>query len=81
MKNLKYITTDTFTLNDASRKGYQFLGWYDEEDELVTVLTGRTGDVLLTAKWEAVESDTTDEEEPDDAENETTGKNEKERKI
>ena len=41
-------------LSDAipTRKGYNFLGWYDENDNLVTKIDAATAqDVNLTAKW------------------------------
>lgn len=42
-------------LSDAvpTRKGYKFLGWYDENDNLVTKIDASVAhDVTLTAKWE-----------------------------
>lgn len=45
--------TPTFTLNDAVKHGYRFLGWYNEKDEKVTeIAKGSTGDLTLTARFE-----------------------------
>ncbi len=36
-----------------TREGYRFLGWYDEDDNLVTKIDAEVSrDVTLTAKWE-----------------------------
>lgn len=38
------------------RKGYKFLGWFDEDDNQVTVIPqGSHGDITLKAKWEIIE--------------------------
>ena len=42
------VNTDTFTLKDPTRLGYNFLGW-DPED--ITVEKGSTGDLKFTANW------------------------------
>jgi uncharacterized repeat protein (TIGR02543 family) len=49
------VETETIVLEDASRIGYTFGGWYTSEDfngEAVTEITmGSVGDIRLYAKW------------------------------
>ena len=45
------------TLPVASKPGYKFLGWYNEEDKLVEAISAtETGDKVFTAKWELQKS-------------------------
>ena len=48
------IEDDTIVLQDASREGYDFVGWYDGEQEVTEIVTGSHGDKMLIARWEAV---------------------------
>lgn len=48
------IESATITLQDASRVGYDFVGWYDGEREVTEIAQGSHGDIALTAKWEAI---------------------------
>ena len=52
------VETATITLQDASKIGYTFAGWYDNAEctgEKVTqIIKGSTGNKELWAKWEAV---------------------------
>lgn len=48
------IESATITLQDASRVGYDFVGWYDGEREVTEIAQGSHGDITLTAKWEAI---------------------------
>ena len=48
------IESATITLSDASRVGYDFVGWYDGEREVTEIAQGSHGDITLTAKWEAI---------------------------
>ena len=48
------IESATITLQDASRVGYDFVGWYDGEQEVTEIAQGSHGDIALTAKWEAI---------------------------
>ena len=48
------IESATITLQDASRVGYDFVGWYDGEQEVTKIAQGSHGDITLTAKWEAI---------------------------
>ena len=44
--------TKTFTLEDPTKKGYTFVGWYNSKGKKVTKISkGSTGNVTLTAKW------------------------------
>ena len=46
------VETDTITLANATKKGYTFLGWYDENGDKVThVPSGTTKSISVTAKW------------------------------
>ena len=51
------ITSDTFTLAEPVKEGYEFIGWtYEGQSEpvkLVTVETGSTGERVFTANWRA----------------------------
>ena len=54
-----YVGQGNILLNDISRDGYEFLGWYTspifEEDTRVTMITGEEPQVLkLYAKWKKV---------------------------
>ena len=50
------ISSDSITLSDLTREGYDFLGWYDEEGEVIeTIESGNTGDLVIRAKWSPVE--------------------------
>ncbi len=47
-----YTPDGAVTLTGAVREGSEFIGWYDKNDQLVTVIPeGTTGDMTLTAKW------------------------------
>lgn len=49
-----YTVEDNFTLNEPTRTGYTFTGWYDSENNKVTsISSGDTGDLVLTANWSA----------------------------
>ncbi|GCF92731.1 hypothetical protein NRIC_06220 [Enterococcus florum] len=49
------VETETFLLPEANRKGYTFLGWYDDETKVESIEKGTTGNKQLVAKWEAIE--------------------------
>lgn len=50
-----YTVEDEITLSDADSTGYAFEGWFDSEDNKVTVIPeGTTGNIVLTAKWNKV---------------------------
>lgn len=49
------IETETFTLNEASKNGYTFKGWYDSFDNPITSIEkGSMEEINLFAKWEIV---------------------------
>lgn len=51
------IETETITLQNPTRNGYDFVGWYTDEDytsQITQIEKGSTGDITLYAKWEKV---------------------------
>ena len=53
------IESATIVLQEASRVGYNFVGWYDGEQEVTEIASGSHGDKTLTAKWQAIVYDIT----------------------
>ena len=47
-----YTVEDEITLLAPTKTDYDFLGWFDGEDQLVSVLNHATGNLVLTAKWD-----------------------------
>ena len=47
-----YTVEDEITLLAPTKTDYDFLGWFDEEDQLVSVLNNTTGNLVLTARWD-----------------------------
>ncbi len=55
------VTFDSpFTLPDAERAGYTFMGWYNESNKVTGSVWKIPNDVTLVAKWEAIYSLTND---------------------
>ena len=50
----EFENSDDITLPIPTKKGYKFIGWYDENDLLVSSIENRN--YVLTAKWEKVSS-------------------------
>ena len=48
------IESEMIILQDASRVGYDFVGWYDGEQEVIEIASGSMGDKTLTARWELI---------------------------
>ncbi len=49
---VSYTIEDSFDLSDAQKEGYDFLGWFDSDDQKVTsVSVGEMGNITLTAKY------------------------------
>ncbi|MEE1290214.1 MAG: InlB B-repeat-containing protein, partial [Spirochaetota bacterium] len=47
------VETDTIILANATKNGYAFLGWYDENGDKVTQITkGTTEEITVTAEWQ-----------------------------
>ena len=46
-----YTVEDTIVLYDPVREGYDFLGWYDENGNLVQRVEDLTGDQKIHAEW------------------------------
>ena len=59
-KNSFTIESDDITLDEPTRTGYDFGGWYDNSgltgDAVTTIAAGSTDDVTLWAKWTASEN-------------------------
>ena len=58
------VESATITLEDASKDGYTFEGWYSDaaftaDNEVTEIATGSTGDVILYAKFDAITYDIT----------------------
>ncbi|MBR6251198.1 MAG: InlB B-repeat-containing protein, partial [Bacteroidales bacterium] len=53
-RTLYSIIDDDITLENITRSGYIFLGWFDELGNQITVIpSGSVGNLNLTAKWKA----------------------------
>ncbi len=50
----EFENSDDITLPIPTKKGYKFIGWYDENDLLVSSIENKN--YVLTAKWEKVSS-------------------------
>ena len=50
-----YTIESEIELAPATKAGYDFLGWFNNEDQKVTEINGLSGELALTAKWEIVE--------------------------
>lgn len=50
-----YTVEDTITLQDPTKDGYNFLGWYTDTGftNRISQISGSTGNLILYAKWEA----------------------------
>jgi len=52
------IDTNSFTLNNPTKSGYEFLGWtgtgYDTPTKSVTITKGNTGNLTFTANWSKI---------------------------
>lgn len=53
--NTYNVETQAFTPEHNDVDGYTFLGWYDNDDNKVTIIAGgMVGNITLTAKYEAI---------------------------
>ena len=51
-RTLSFTIEEEVILEDISREGYQFLGWFDNKNTKVTKIeVGTVGSITLTAKW------------------------------
>lgn len=51
-----YTIEDEVTLNNPTRQGYIFMGWYQNDTyttDVISLIVNQTGDLNLYAKWEA----------------------------
>ena len=55
-----YTINSSIVLEDATKEGYNFLGWYDEDGNRILKISNRTGNLVLTPMFQLIE------EEPDD---------------
>jgi uncharacterized repeat protein (TIGR02543 family) len=63
-----YTVESDITLENPVKDGYEFLGWYNDEDEQITNVQDSVGDLTLTAKWKEIVSEPLPEI-PDDNKN------------
>ena len=47
------IESDSFTLQEITKIGYTFDGWYNGETKVTEITTGTYGNMILVAKWTA----------------------------
>ena len=47
------IESDSFTLQEITKAGYTFDGWYNGETKVTEITTGAYGNITLVAKWTA----------------------------
>lgn len=47
-----YTVEDTITLLEPTKPGYNFVGWYLNNEKIESISAGTTGDIILTAVWE-----------------------------
>lgn len=47
-----YTMNDEFILNNPTKNGYSFLGWYVNDVKIEKIEKGSTGNLTLLAKWE-----------------------------
>lgn len=55
---IAYTYGTTTTLSDASRNGYNFIGWYIDEtfnEQITSISNTDIGDITLHAKWEPIQ--------------------------
>ena len=57
VENLTIEKGSEVTLPTTVKDGYNFLGWFDKDDNEVTDKTDFTTDTTLTAKWEEIKKD------------------------
>lgn len=57
-----YTINSSIVLEDATKEGYNFLGWYDQDGNRILKISNRTGNLVLTPMFQLIEV----EEEPDD---------------
>lgn len=50
----EYDGTYSLRLPKAVRKGYEFLGWYENNTKVTVLKKGTTGDKVFTAKWKKI---------------------------
>ncbi len=56
---LTYTVEDEIVLSELEKEGYKFEGWVDEHGNIISVISGRVGDIELHPSWTAKEEATT----------------------
>lgn len=49
--NCYYIDSDKIELKEPTKEGHIFDGWYKNNDKIISIESGSTGNVTLKAKW------------------------------
>ncbi len=52
-----YTINSNIVLEDATREGYNFLGWYDADGNRILKIANRTGDMVLTPMFQLIEAE------------------------
>ena len=50
-----YTIKDNVIFKEPTKDGYNFLGWYSNDELITEISVGSTGDIEVIAKWEKVE--------------------------
>lgn len=48
------VESNKITLSNLTLAGYEFVGWFDGDTRITEIPTGSTGNITLTAKWNAI---------------------------
>ncbi len=48
------VESNKITLSDLTLAGYEFVGWFDGDTRITEIPTGSTGNITLTARWNAI---------------------------
>ena len=53
IQNVYTVETESIPLPELTRSGFEFLGWYLNDEKVEAPTKGLSGDITLVAKWEA----------------------------
>ena len=48
------VESNKITLSNLTLAGYEFVGWFDGDTRITEIPTGSTGNITLTARWNAI---------------------------
>lgn len=48
-----YNITNSVAFKNPTKPGYEFLGWYKNNEQIANIPTGSTGDISIEARWSA----------------------------